>query len=369
MHVLLIDDNPDDAQLIRDLLTSGNPNLFDLKWVDQLSTSLASLSEEHFHAVLLDLFLPDSKGLNTLDNVHTAAPGIPIIVLTGLVDEELARQTLQRGAQDYLVKGHVNGQLLVRSVMYAIERQQAENKVAQHAEALARSNKELEQFAYVASHDLQEPLRMVASYVTLLEKRYKDKLDQDAREFIGYAVEGAKRMRLLINDLLVYSRVTTRQKTFVLTDSETVLADAVTDLKVTIEGNGAVITHDTMPTVTVDPTQLRQVFQNLISNSLKYCRDTPPRVHFSAEQKGNEWLFSVTDNGIGIEPQYAERVFMIFQRLHSSSAYPGTGIGLALCKRIVECHGGRIWVKSQAGTGTTIYFTLPVNQRGDGRSV
>lgn len=226
-------------------------------------------------------------------------------------------------------------------------------------EQLARSNNELQQFAYVASHDLQEPLRMVISYMQLLEKRYMDKLDADAREFIGFAVDGAMRMRVLIDDLLAYSRIATRGQTFQPTDSEKALKAAIGNLQIAIQDSGAQITHDPLPTVMADATQLAQLFQNLISNAIKFRRAEAPEVHIHAEPKGNFWCFSVQDNGVGIEPQYFDRIFVVFQRLQSRSAAPGTGIGLAICKKIVERHGGTIWVESELGKGTTFYFTIP----------
>jgi light-regulated signal transduction histidine kinase (bacteriophytochrome) len=223
---------------------------------------------------------------------------------------------------------------------------------------LERSNRDLEQFAYVASHDLQEPLRMVASYTQLLEKRYRDHLDQDAKEFIMYAVDGANRMQSLINDLLSYSRVTTRGKEPELTDSHSALGQAIANLRALIDENQAVITNGDLPEVVADQTQLIQVFQNLISNAIRFRAEENPRIHVSAEHKDGECIFSVKDNGIGIELQYKERIFVIFQRLHGKTEYPGTGIGLPLCKRIVERHGGRIWFDSERGKGSTFYFTM-----------
>ncbi|MDD5435845.1 MAG: ATP-binding protein [Nitrospira sp.] len=229
-----------------------------------------------------------------------------------------------------------------------------------YAEELKRSNAELEQFAYVASHDLQEPLRMVASFTQLLAKRYKDKLDADAHEFISFAVDGANRMQRLINDLLSYSRIETRGKPFGETDFEEILGHARINLQIAIERSSTLITNDSLPVVSADTTQMLRLIQNLIDNAIKFSGDKPPSIHISAEKRDNEYLFSVKDNGIGIDPQFKERIFVIFQRLHSKEEYPGTGIGLAICKRIVERHKGRIWIESEPGNGSVFYFTLPV---------
>jgi hypothetical protein len=224
---------------------------------------------------------------------------------------------------------------------------------------LARSNKELEQFAYVASHDLQEPLRMVSSFTQLLEQRYRDKLDDDAREFINYAVDGARRMQRLINDLLEFSRVSTRGRRLEAVDANVVLGTVRANLSAAIEEAGALVTNEELPTVIADPTQLGQLLQNLIGNAIKFHGDESPRVHVVACERPGEWIFAVKDNGIGIDPEYFDRIFVIFQRLQVTADYPGTGIGLAVCKRIVERHGGRIWVESEPGHGAIFSFAIP----------
>jgi light-regulated signal transduction histidine kinase (bacteriophytochrome) len=240
-----------------------------------------------------------------------------------------------------------------------------EIRVKERTVELARSNAELEQFAYIASHDLQEPLRMVSSYVQLLERRYKGKLDRDADEFIAFAYEGALRMQRLINDLLAFSRVGTRGKNFEAVDLEAVLAQALENLQLVIKEKKVVVTHDPLPMVFGDSGQLTQVFQNLIDNAMKFSGKELPRVHLSARLEERDCVCSVRDNGIGIAPEYVNRLFILFQRLHTRAEYPGTGLGLAICKRIVERHGGKIWVESKPGEGSTFYFRIATTQRSD----
>ena len=240
------------------------------------------------------------------------------------------------------------------------ERKRSEEHLTKTMEELKRSNDELGQFAYVASHDLQEPLRMVASYTQLLAQRYKGRLDSDADEFIAFAVDGCNRMQGLIQDLLSYSRAGANAEALREISCEDALEKTLKNLCATIQESGAMVTHDSLPVIMMDETQLVQVFQNLIGNAIKYRGAEPPRVHVSATRNGgNEWIFSVRDNGMGIEPQYFERIFILFQRLHGQKEFEGTGIGLAMCKKIVDRLGGRIWVESQPMKGSTFYFALP----------
>jgi len=252
------------------------------------------------------------------------------------------------------------GILVTAAIRDITERKRSEQQLVKTVGELKRSNDDLQQFAYVASHDLQEPLRMVASFTQLLAKRYKGRLDSEADEFIAYAVDGSNRMQGLIQDLLAYSRAGTNGKALREVSSEKALKEALGNLRATIQESGALVSHDSLPVITTDDTQLVLVFQNLVGNAIKYRSAEVPRVHVSAAKNGGkEWTFSVRDNGLGIDPQYFERIFVLFQRLHGREEFKGTGIGLTICKKIVERLGGRIWVESQPKKGSTFYFALP----------
>jgi PAS domain S-box-containing protein len=254
--------------------------------------------------------------------------------------------------------GKVNG--FVKITRDLTTRKQAEDQIKRYAEDLQRSNQELEHFAYVASHDLQEPLRTISSFSQLLARRYKGKLDSDADEFIGFIVDGATRMQTLISDLLAFSRVGTRGNPFLPVAGADVVRAAMENLEFSIAESGAVITCDPLPTVIADQRQLTQLFQNLFGNAIKFRQaQEVPRIHVSATCQDSNWHFTVSDNGIGIDPQFFERIFIIFQRLHGREEYPGTGIGLAICKKIIERHHGRIWVESEPHKGSTFHFTIP----------
>ncbi|KAM3110740.1 ATP-binding protein [Phormidesmis sp. 146-33] len=250
-------------------------------------------------------------------------------------------------------------QQLANQIGIALSQAELLETETRQREELARSNAELERFAYVASHDLQEPLRMVTSYLQLLEQLYADKLDAEANEFIHFAVDGATRMRSLIQDLLSYSRVNTREQVFESVDCSVLLGRAIANLQMAIEESGATITGEPLPEIKGDASQLTQLFQNLVSNAIKFRdRTRPLEIQIHATRQEREWVFEVRDNGIGIESQYRDRIFLLFQRLHHRADYPGTGIGLAVCKKIVERHGGRLWVESQPGQGSSFYFTI-----------
>ncbi|APX97995.1 sensor histidine kinase [Natronorubrum daqingense] len=258
-----------------------------------------------------------------------------------------------------IVDAPIDPPVLFRRLDTLLTRRQQSLELRHYITQLKESNKSLEQFAYAASHDLQEPLRMISSYLQLIEQRYGNELDEEVDEFIEFAIDGADRMRGMIDGLLEYSRIDTEGGQLTETDLNDVLEDVRADLQMKINEHEATITSDSLPRVEGDPDQLRQLFQNLLSNAIEYSGDDQPTVAVEAERSGAEWQISVIDDGIGIDPDDQERIFEVFQRLHSHDEYEGTGIGLALCKRIVERHGGRIWVESEPGDGSTFTFTLP----------
>ena len=329
----------------------------------------------HPDLILLDVLMPGIDGFETCRRLKESAAtrDIPVIFMTALSDTPQKLAGFEAGAVDYVTKPLDGTEVLARvrtQVALAEMRRELAARNARLAQevaareqtqaALQRSNAELEQLAYVASHDMQEPLRMIASYLQLVEQRYQDKLDADGREFIGYAVDGAKRMQVLINDLLTYSRVGTKARPFEPVALQEVVDTALAHLQISIQENDARIeVGGPLPVVSGDRTQLVQLMQNLVANAIKFHGSAAPEVRIDCADEGAAWRLRVRDNGIGIEPAYFERIFVLFQRLHGRGAYPGTGIGLALCKRIVERHGGRIWVESTPGQGSAFCFTLP----------
>lgn len=513
MRILLVEDNPADAELIRELLLEYPQHSFSVRHAGSLASALAALGDEGADLILLDLGLPDSQGTETVRAVRAAAQDAPIVVLTGLDDEDVGISMLQEGAQDYLAKGWMSGAVLVRSIRYAEERKRieaelvrknAELKAANEALAarkeelrereerlrraqeiahlgsweladgrlswsdevyriygvrpqefaatygaylesvhpedrvradaaygdsvregragyeteyrivrrsdgavrhvyerctnlrdgtgrilrsegivhditerkehedallgmtrkLQRSNEDLERFAYVVSHDLQEPLRTVSSFAQLLERRYGEQLGPEAEEFIGFMTDGTARMSALITDLLEYSRISSRAQPFEAVDLGGAVETALENLAVRMEECGGRILCDPMPTVHADRMQMVRLAQNLLSNAIKFCpAGRAPIVKIRATRAGGDWLIRFEDNGIGIDAECCDQIFEVFQRLHDRSEYPGTGIGLAICRRIVERHGGRIWVEPAAGAGSAFCFTLPLQDR------
>jgi signal transduction histidine kinase len=363
LRVLLLEDNPLDSELTLQELRKGGFNV---------SADTATNAEEftrqvkanQYHIVLADYTLPQWTGMDALQTLRGQSMDTPLILVTGSLGEEKAVECLKQGATDYVLKDRIfRLPLAVRRALaekrLRQEHKEAEADLARKVKELARSNAELEQLAYVASHDLQEPLRMVSSYTQLLAKRYQGQLDSDADKFIAYAVDGANRMQRLIQDLLAYSRVGKGQKDQVETSSEAALKHALTNLSQAITENNAVITHDPMPPVAINEVQLTQLFQNLVANAIKYHGPEVPRIHVFSSTKDKELTFFVQDNGIGISAQYFDRIFVMFQRLHARDEFSGTGIGLAISKKIIERHGGRISVESEPGKGSTFSFSLP----------
>jgi light-regulated signal transduction histidine kinase (bacteriophytochrome) len=344
--------------------------------------ALKRLLNDDFAVILLDVQMPGMDGFETATHVKSRdrSRHIPIIFLTA-ISREVHHQLrgYDAGAVDYLAKPFEPSVLRAKVMVFVdlweksrqVERQSAlleqrlrERDRAQHALAaqateLERSNAELEQFAHVVSHDLQEPLHTLTGFLELLAEEHLDQLDDDGKLYVEKARGGAERMRQLVRDLLQYARVSTRAEPFDRVDCDAALATALEHLAPVIEETGAEVIADPLPVVDADQFQLVQVFENLIGNAVKFRGDAPPQIRVTAEQRENDWVFSVQDDGIGIDPRYAIHVFTIFQRLHGRDEYGGTGIGLAICKKIVERHGGRIWVESELGKGSTFAFTLP----------
>ncbi len=377
MKILLVDDNPANLLALESILADLGQELVKAYSGRQ---ALRYLLNQDVAVILLDVNMPGMNGFETAELIRRRkrSEHTPIIFVSAIDQtQNHALQGYSLGAVDYLPTPATPEVLRSKVAVFIelfkktqeVRRQeqalralnaQLEQRVAERTAELQRSNEELQQFAYVVSHDLQEPLRVVASYVQQLAERYQDKLEAEANELISYALDGAKRMQQLIVDLLAYSRIDTTGQEFAPTDCEGVLQRVLSDLRVAIEESGAEVTHDPLPQVMADNVQLGQVLQNLLGNAIKFRSQEPPRIHVSARQEGQQWVFSVRDNGIGINPRYAERIFGIFERLHPRTEYPGTGIGLAICKKIVERHGGQIWVESEPGKGAAFFFTLPI---------
>jgi two-component system, sensor histidine kinase and response regulator len=338
------------------------------------ASALTLATAEQPAVVLLNAKLPDIDGFDVcrqLKKNPATASTMVLQVSANLVEHWENVRGLDGSADGYLTEPMTPGEL-VATVHSYVRLHLAEEKLAatnrelhRHARDLQRSNDDLQQFAYAVSHDLQEPLRAIGVYTQLLTQRYQDDVDEEVQEFARYITEGVERMQALIADLLQYSRIEKQDTALTLVDCTQLLDRALRELHLSIEDTHAEISYDTLPTVWADGRRLTQVFRNLLSNALKFHGVQPPRVHVSAQREDDEWLFTVQDNGIGIDPQFHERIFLIFQRLHARHEYPGTGIGLALCKKIVEQHGGRLWVESRPGKGATFKFTLPVEQHYD----
>lgn len=355
VNVLLVDDKPENLLALEAIFKES-----EYKLIKALSgeEALRHMLNRDCAVILMDVRMPGMDGFETAEVIRNRdrSRHTPIIFITAVSkDYSDVQRGYSLGAVDYVFKPIV-AEVLRAKVGFFVE-------LFKTNKELERSNRDLQEFAYVASHDLQEPLRMISSFVQLLEQNYKGKLDETADNWINFAVEGANRMQEMINNLLDYSRVTKKGKIFETTESEGLLKQALTNLLVPVQESGAQVTWDALPTVRADREQILRLFQNLIGNAIKFRGNESPRIHVSAEQNGPLWVFSVQDNGIGIDPQYAEQIFVIFRRLHSRTKYPGSGMGLAICRRIVERHGGKLWVDSRPGKGSTFFFSIPVKGR------
>jgi signal transduction histidine kinase len=377
LKVLILEDVELDAELTEYEMRREGLN-FKSRRVETENDFIKELENLKPDIILADYSLPTYDGLSALKIARDKSPKTPFIFVSGKIGNEYAIEMLKMGAKDYVFKHNLNK--LVPAIERAlIEKNEIEELIESRQELqtaneeliqmqgelkntinkLTISNAELEQFAYVASHDMQEPLRMVASFTQLLDSRYKGQLDKDADEYIEFIVEGAHRMKDLIDGLLAFSRLKTQVSEFKEVSLELLMADVTLNLKKSIEENKVQITYEPLPTITADFSQIMQLFQNLISNAIKFHANEPPEIHISAHDSGKEWLFSISDNGIGIDTNHQERIFEVFKRLHTREEYPGTGIGLSICKRIVNIHNGKIWVESETGKGSTFYFTIP----------
>ncbi|TAG95452.1 MAG: hybrid sensor histidine kinase/response regulator [Oscillatoriales cyanobacterium] len=421
-NILVVDDTPENLRLLSTMLSHRG---YTPRCVINGQMALRACNSNPPDLILLDIMMPEMNGYEVCEHLKNDAitRDIPVIFISAKdevfdkvnafavggvdyiskpfqfeevlvrIESHLTLRKLQNQLkeQNVLLQDEINNRLAVEQILHeknqilqqeissrrAVEkaiqeqnlllqkeicnRQRVESALLKSNQELARSNAELEQFAYVASHDLQAPLATIASYAQLLEKRYKDQLDSQANKFIGNIVQGCTRMQTLIDDLLEYSRVGRSQKPFKPSNCNQVVEQALANLQAVIRDTQAVVSYGELPVVTGDISQLVQLFQNLVCNAIKYRHDAPPVVSISACKQQNNWLFSVSDNGIGIAPQHQERIFQIFQRLHTQKEYSGTGIGLAICQKIVERHGGRIWVESEPGQGSTFHFTINEN--------
>jgi signal transduction histidine kinase len=363
LRVLHVEDNAVDAELVAQALRKGGfaPSIAIAQSEAEFEKQLTLHAPE---IVLADYNLPQWNGMEAVKFLQRASLDIPVILVSGALGDVTAVDCIKRGATDYVLKDGLAR--LPEAIRRALQekqalrlRRKAEEDLARKVEELARSNADLEQFAYIASHDLQEPLRMVAAYTKLIAERYRGRLDENGDKFIGYACEGAVRMQTLIQDLLAFSRVGRADAKVVSVDCEAAMAEVLLTLGPAIRESGAVVTYTSLPVVRMEASQMTQVFQNLIANAIKFHGEQPPKISVQAERAGPEWLFSVSDNGIGIAPENAETVFVVFHRLHTRSEYSGNGIGLAICKKVIERNGGKIWIEPSAGQGSTFKFTLP----------
>jgi signal transduction histidine kinase len=364
LRVLLVEDNSADVELV---LVALRKDGFEVasEVVQTVEEFTSCIQADSFDVILADYNLPQWSGMEALEILRCEKLDVPLIVVTGSLGEEKAVECIKQGATDCVLKDHLAR--LPLSVRRALKerrlrelRRRSEQELEHKAKELALSNAELEQFAYVASHDLQEPLRMIANYTQLLAERYLGKLDEQADKYIRYSVDGAVRMQALIQDLLKLSRVGNLETEPRTTECHALVQQAVKNLQAAVDESGAVVEWNGLPVVMANPSQLTQVFQNLIANAIKFHGAETPAIQIHSEKKDHEWVLTVSDNGIGIPPESWQDIFVIFRRLHTRTEYSGNGIGLSICKKIIEQHGGKIWIEAQTLPGSCFKFTLPI---------
>ncbi len=363
VHILLIEDNPGDARLVREMLAEAPTLHAELTHLNRLSLALEHLRAHAVDVALLDLSLPDAQGLDTVARLHAAAPRLPIVVMSGCDDEALAVEGVRAGAQDYLVKGHVDTALLARALRYAIERQRADDRLLAQTQALEAKTREQEAFIHTVSHDLKAPLVSLQGMAGILADEYAERLDADGRMYLSRIAANAARMHTLLNDLLDVSRAGRIDADYDMVDLGAIVAEVTEQLRYTLNARAAAVSiTGGLPSVWASRMRMTQVFTNLIDNAVKY---TPaaraPRVEIAAIEGADSWEIRVRDNGAGIPPEYHDKIYGLFQRLPAGKAlHPdGTGVGLAIVSRIVEAHGGRLWLTSVEGAGSTFHFTVP----------
>ncbi len=361
--ILIVDDTPDNLRVLSAILTNHG---YEVRKALNGQRAIASVQSEPPDLILLDIKMPEMDGYEVCQQLK-ASPRtreVPIIFISALDDALDKVKAFASGGVDYVTKPFQEAEVLVR-IEHQLRIQRLQHQLVEQNEELLRSNRELEQFAYVVSHDLQQPLQSVTGFVKLLQLKYETTLDEVAQDYLNRIHETGSRMQRLIQDLLAYAQIGKQEQEFQLLECSDILDQVLNNLQGAIASTDANITYESLPAIQGDETQLIQLFQNLISNGIKFVpANTTPVIHITTTQQNNYWRISVCDNGIGIQPEYVERIFEIFQRVHSTQKYPGTGIGLATCKKIVEHHDGQIWVESQLDVGTTFYFTLPIVKMG-----
>ena len=361
----MIEKDPDESRRIRDLFHGIPDEENQVFPSDSVSTALEILSRVKIDAVLIDLESAVKSDTETLLKIKDHFPSMPFLALTSFDDSEFDISDCGIEVCAYLYKHRLNGRILLKSIRGAIRHQRILSQLQEQRLELERSNRDLEKFSYAVSHDLREPLRSISGFIQLLSKRYQGALDANADHYIERLNSAAGRMQEMITSILDYSKISTDTEPFKLVDCNIILKDALGSIEIAIGESGANVTNDPMPFIYADPHQIQRVFQNLISNSLKFSSKggKTPEIHIGVNKNGNFYEFYVKDNGIGIDSKYFERIFIIFQRLHNDAVYPGHGVGLAVCKKIVERHGGSMRIASSPGEGSTFYFTIPVKRK------